>query len=99
MRVRVDGVDVKTLRSTVDQARDKVGEGVVVVGGVNEGKVTLIVAVSKGLTDRFQAGKLVQAVMPLVGGRGGGKPDMAQGGGSDPGGLDEALEEVKKLIS
>ncbi len=99
MRVRVDGVDVNTLRTTVDQARDKVGEGVVVVGGFNEGKVTLIVAVSKGLTDRFQAGKLVQAVMPLVGGRGGGKPEMAQGGGTDPKGLDQALEEVRTLIS
>ncbi|MCP4009943.1 MAG: alanine--tRNA ligase, partial [Proteobacteria bacterium] len=99
MRVRIDGVDVNTLRTTVDQARDKVGEGVVVVGGFNEGKVTLIVAVSKGLTDRFQAGKLVQAVMPLVGGRGGGKPEMAQGGGTDPKGLDQALEEVRTLIS
>jgi len=98
MRLRVDGVDVNTLRSTVDQARDKVGEGVVVVGGANDGKVTLIVAVSKALTDRFQAGKLVQAVMPLVGGRGGGKPEMAQGGGTDPAGLDKALEEVRNLI-
>ncbi len=98
MRLRVDGVDVNTLRLTVDQARDKVGEGVVVVGGSNEGKVTLIVAVSKSLTDRFQAGTLIQAVMPLVGGRGGGKPEMAQGGGTDPEGLDKALEEVKTLI-
>jgi alanyl-tRNA synthetase len=99
MQIRVDGVDVNTLRSTVDQARDKVGEGVVVVGGSNEGKATLIVAVSKGLTDRFQAGKLVQAVMPLVGGRGGGKPEMAQGGGTDPAGLDKALQEVRTLIA
>ena len=99
MQVRIDGVDVSTLRSTVDQARNKVGEGVVVVGGSNEGKVTLIVAVSKGLTDRFQAGRLVQAVMPLVGGRGGGKPEMAQGGGTDPEGLDKALEEVRTLIA
>ena len=99
MSLRVDGVDVRTLRSTVDQARDKVGEGVVVVGGANEGKVTLIVAVSKSLTDRFQAGKLIQAVMPMVGGRGGGKPEMAQGGGTDPEGLDKALKEVKTLIA
>jgi alanyl-tRNA synthetase len=99
MRVRVDGVDVNTLRSTVDQARNKVGEGVVVVGGFHDGKVTLIVAVSKELTERFQAGKLVQAVMPLVSGRGGGKPEMAQGGGTDPKGLDQALEEIKTLIA
>jgi len=99
MRVRIDGVDVNTLRSTVDQARDKVGEGVVVVGGFNDGKVTIIVAVSKGLTDRFKAGQLIQNIMPMVGGRGGGKPEMAQGGGVDPEGLDKALEEVKVLIS
>lgn len=99
MRVRVDGVDVNTLRSTVDQARDKVGEGVVAVGGYNDGKVTIIVAVSKGSTDRFKAGQIIQKIMPLVGGRGGGKPEMAQGGGSDPKGLDQALEEVKVIIS
>ena len=69
------------------------------VGGVNAGKVTVIVAVAKSLTDRFQAGKLIQAVMPLVGGRGGGKPEMAQGGGSDPSGLDKALEEVKATLA
>ncbi len=99
MRVRVDGVDVNTLRTTVDQARNKVGDGVVAVGGVNDGKVTVIVAVAKSITDRFQAGKLIQAVMPLVGGRGGGKPEMAQGGGSDPAGLDKALEEVRKQLA
>lgn len=99
MRVRIDGVDVKTLRSTVDQARDKVGEGIVVVGGHNDGKVTIIVSVSKTMTERFKAGQIIQKIMPLVGGRGGGKPEMAQGGGSDPDGLDQALEEVKTIIS
>ncbi|MEE9446557.1 MAG: DHHA1 domain-containing protein, partial [Arenicellales bacterium] len=99
MLLRIDGMDIGTLRSTVDQARDKIGEGVVVVGGVNEGKVTIIVAVSKGLTKQFQAGKIIQHIMPLVGGRGGGKPDMAQGGGSDPEGLGKALLEVKALMS
>ncbi len=99
MRVRIDGVDVSTLRSTVDQARDKVGEGIVVVGGHSDGKVTIIVAVSKSLTSRFKAGQIIQAIMPMVGGRGGGKPEMAQGGGSDPAGLDQALEQVKTLIA
>ena len=98
MRLRVDGVDVNTLRSTVDQARNSIGEGVVAVGGVHEAKVTIIVAVSKGLTAQFQAGKLIQKAMPLVGGRGGGKPEMAQGGGSDPAGLDKALDEVRSQL-
>ena len=98
MRVRMDGVDVKTLRSTIDQAKNKMGEGVVAVGGVSEDKVTIIVAVTKGLTERFKAGQIIQQIMPIVGGRGGGKPEMAQGGGSDPAGLDAALDEVRVLL-
>ncbi len=98
MRVRIDGVDVKTLRSTVDQAKNKVGEGVVAVGCVSEDKVTIIVAVTKGLTDRFKAGQIIQQIMPIVGGRGGGKPEMAQGGGSIPAGLDAALDEVRTIL-
>jgi len=99
MQIRINGVDVNTLRSTVDQARDKAGEGVVVVGGYNDGKVTIIVAVSKSLTGRFKAGQIIQSIMPMVGGRGGGKPEMAQGGGSDPEGLDKALASVKEIIA
>ena len=98
MRIRVDGVDVQTLRTTVDQARDKLGEGVVVVGGHHEGKVTIIVAVTKSLTEQYKAGQIIQQIMPIVGGRGGGKPEMAQGGGDDPAGLDKALDEVRALL-
>jgi alanyl-tRNA synthetase len=98
MRIRVDGVDVKTLRTTVDQARDKLNEGVVVVGGHHENKVTIIVAVTKSLTGRYKAGQIIQHIMPIVGGRGGGKPEMAQGGGDDPAGLDKALDEVRQLL-
>ncbi|MEA3291706.1 MAG: alanine--tRNA ligase-related protein, partial [Pseudomonadota bacterium] len=94
MAVRQDGVDAKAMRATIDRCKEKIGSGVVVVGGEREGKVTLIAGVSKDLLKRCHAGKLIQEIVPLVGGRGGGKPDMAQGGGTDAGGLDKALEQV-----
>jgi alanyl-tRNA synthetase len=91
---RLDGLDPEGLRSVVDTLRDRLGSGIICLGSVADGKVSLVASVSKDLTKRFQAGKLVQEVAKLVGGGGGGRPDLAQAGGKDPGKLDEALGAV-----
>jgi len=91
---RIDGLDPEALRGVVDTLRDRLGSGVVCVGSVVDGKVNLVAAVTKDLTKRFQAGKLIQVVAAAVGGRGGGRPDLAQAGGPDAGRLDEALASV-----
>jgi alanyl-tRNA synthetase len=89
---RIDGLDAEGLRSVADTLRTRLGSGVVCVGSVLDGKVNLIAAVTKDLTSRFPAGKLVQEVAKAVGGGGGGRPDLAQAGGKDPARLDAALE-------
>ena len=72
--------------------------GVVVLGGVNNGAVALVATVSKDLTKQVQAGKIIQGIAPLVGGKGGGRPDNARGGGKDASQLDAALAKVKSLL-
>ena len=91
---RYDGVAVKGLRVMLDGLRDKLGSGVVVIGGVYEGKVTLLAGVTRDLVDTHHAGRLVSVLAPMVGGKGGGKADMAQGGGNDTSALDAALAAV-----
>ncbi len=95
---RVDGVDKAQMRDLVDQLRGKLGSGVVVLGAAANGKVTLIVGVTRDLTGRLQAGKVVGALAPLVGGRGGGRPDLAEAGGSDVGALDAALAKAAGVV-
>ncbi len=95
---RVDGVDKAQMRGLVDQLRGKLGSGVVVLGAAAEGKVTLIVGVTKDLTGQLQAGKVVGALAPLLGGRGGGRPDLAEAGGSDVGALDGALAKAAGVV-
>jgi alanyl-tRNA synthetase len=89
---RIDGLDADGLRSVADTLRTRLGSGVVCVGSVLDGKVNLIAAVTKDLTARFPAGKVIQEVAKAVGGGGGGRPDLAQAGGKDPARLDAALE-------
>ncbi len=89
---RIDGLDSDGLRAVADTLRDRLGSGIVSVGSVVDGKVNLIAAVTKDLTKRFQAGKLIQEMAKVVGGRGGGRPDLAQAGGPDAARLDAALE-------
>jgi alanyl-tRNA synthetase len=96
---RVDGLDAEGLRAVADTLRDRLGSGVVCVGSVADGKVSLIAAVTKDLTKRFQAGRIIQAVAEAVGGRGGGRPDLAQGGGTEPDKLDGALDLVYDLVA
>jgi alanyl-tRNA synthetase len=95
---RLDGLDPEGLRSVVDTLRDRLGSGVIVLGSVVDNKVNLVSSVSKDLTGRFSAGKLVQELAKMVGGGGGGRPDLAQAGGKDPSKLDEALRSVDRLI-
>ncbi|HEY7956561.1 MAG TPA: alanine--tRNA ligase, partial [Polyangia bacterium] len=95
---RTDVADPKALREVADQLRAKIGSGVVVLGGAGDGKVSLVAAVSADLVGRVHAGKIIGEVARIVGGKGGGKPDLAQGGGTDAAKLDEALEAVYGLI-
>ncbi|HCP44871.1 MAG TPA: alanine--tRNA ligase [Deltaproteobacteria bacterium] len=95
----VEGADARELRQHGDSLLDRLGSGVVVLGSRDGGKATLIVKVSKDLCDRVPAGKLVGQLAELVGGRGGGRPDMAQAGGRNPEGLPGALEKSYELVS
>ncbi len=96
---RVDADDRDALREAADRFRDRVGSGVVVLGSVAEGKVLLVSMVTKDLTKSFSAGNIVKEIAKIVGGSGGGRPDMAQAGGTDPSRLDEALEKVFDLVA
>jgi len=96
---RVDGVDKAQMRDLVDQLRAKLGSGIVVLGAAHEGRVTLIAGVTKDLTTRIQAGKLVSTLAPMVGGKGGGRPDLAEAGGSNTLALDPTLAEVPTVVA
>jgi alanyl-tRNA synthetase len=95
---RVDNLERGQLRTLVDNLRSKLGSGVVVVGSAQDGKVALIVGVTKDLTDRLPAGKVIAPIAERVGGKGGGRPDMAEAGGKDPGQLDAALADVYAVV-
>jgi alanyl-tRNA synthetase len=96
--LRADGLERGQLRTLVDNLKQKLGEGVVVLASAQpEGKVALIAGVTPGLTKRIQAGKLVGAVAKLVGGSGGGKPEIAEAGGKDQSQIDAALQAAPKL--
>jgi len=96
---RVDSLDRGQLRTLVDNLRNKLGSGIVVLGSAQEdGKVALIAGVTKDLTDRLPAGKIISLLAPKVGGKGGGKPDIAEGGGSDVSALSSALASAPDVI-
>jgi alanyl-tRNA synthetase len=90
----MDGADVTSLRETMDKLKDKLGTAAIVLASVLEGKVSLIAGVTKDATGKVKAGELVNFVAQQVGGKGGGRPDMAQAGGTDPSGLPNALAAV-----
>ncbi|HVH86879.1 MAG TPA: alanine--tRNA ligase [Terriglobales bacterium] len=95
---RVDNLERNQMRTLVDNMRNKLGSGVVVLGSVQDGKVALIVGVTKDLTQRVQAGKIIAEVAKKVGGKGGGRPDLAEAGGSEPGALDSALKSSVEVV-
>jgi len=94
----VEGVSGKDLRDIADKLKDKLGSAVVVLAAVSGDKVSLVAGVTKDLTDQYQAGKILNHVAQQVGGKGGGRPDMAQGGGTQPENIGSALSSVKDLI-
>jgi alanyl-tRNA synthetase len=95
---RVDNLERAQMRTLVDQLRDKLGSGVVVLGSATNGNVALIVGVTKDLTSRIQAGKVIGKVAEKVGGKGGGRPDLAEAGGKNPEALDAALAEAYDVV-
>jgi alanyl-tRNA synthetase len=95
---RVDNLERTQLRTLVDQMRDKIGSGVVVLGSASNGNVALIVGVTKDLTSRVQAGKVIGPVAQRVGGKGGGRPDLAEAGGKDASALDAALDAAYGVV-
>jgi len=98
LATRADNLERTQLRTLVDNLRNKLGSGVVVMGSVADGRVALVVGVTKDLTSRVQAGKIIAEVAKKVGGSGGGRPDMAEAGGKDPAALDAALAESYGVV-
>jgi alanyl-tRNA synthetase len=99
LAVKVDAMDAATQRELAEKLRDKLGDAVVLVGTVNGPKASLVLTVSKSLTDRYKAGELIKTVASHVGGSGGGRPDMAQAGGANVDKLDDALASLYSAIS
>jgi alanyl-tRNA synthetase len=98
LAVAIDGADVASLRGTMDQLKSTLKSAAIVLASVDSGKVTLIAGVTADLTAKVKAGELVNHVAVQVGGKGGGRPDMAQAGGTDPAGLPKALESVTTFV-
>jgi alanyl-tRNA synthetase len=94
----LDGADAKTLRDTMDKLKDRLKSAAIVLGAVQDGKVSLIAGVTADLTAKLKAGELVNFVAQQVGGKGGGRPDMAQAGGTEPSKLPVALQSVKSWV-
>jgi alanyl-tRNA synthetase len=94
----VPAEDVKQLRELADSLKERLGSGILALGADIDGKATLLVAVSKDLTDRFKAGELIREIAPIVGGSGGGKPELAQAGGSKPENLQQALDRIYAVL-
>ena len=98
LAARLDDVDPKALRDTVDRLKQRLGTAVVVIGSAADGKVRLAAGVSENLLARIKAGNLINSIAEQVGGRGGGRPDFAQAGGSQPENLDGALSSVQEWV-
>jgi len=96
---KVSGLEKGALRGLSDSLRDRLQRGVVVLAADNEGKVQLLVSVTKDLTERVKAGQLVKELAPIVGGGGGGRPDFAEAGGKDPARIDEMLARARELVT
>ena len=98
LATKLEGADAKTLRETIDKLRDKLKSAVIVLGSSESGKVTLIAGVTPDLTKELKAGELVNFVAGQVGGKGGGRPDMAQAGGTEASALPGALDSVPDWV-
>jgi alanyl-tRNA synthetase len=98
LAAKIDGADVRSLREAMDQLKSKLGSCVIVLASVQEGKVMLVAGVSKDLLAHMKAGEIAGLVAEQVGGRGGGRADFAQAGGTQPENLDAALSGVESLV-
>jgi alanyl-tRNA synthetase len=96
---RVAGLEKTALRALTDSLRDRLKRGVVVIAAENDGKVQLLISVTKDLTDRVKAGQLVKELAPIVGGGGGGRPDFAEAGGKDASKIDELLSAARDAVT
>ncbi|MDH3993308.1 MAG: DHHA1 domain-containing protein, partial [Gammaproteobacteria bacterium] len=99
LAANVDGADAKSLRDTLDQCKNKLGSAIILLSAVNDDKIALTAGVTKDLTDRVKAGDLMREFAQRLGGKGGGRPDMAQGGGADVQALPEVLKAVPEWVS
>ena len=99
LAANVEGADAKSLRDTLDQCKNKLGSAVILLSAVTDNKIALTAGVTKDLTDRVKAGDLMREFAGRLGGKGGGKPDMAQGGGADVEALPEVLKAVPEWVS
>jgi alanyl-tRNA synthetase len=99
LAAKLEGADAKTLRDTMDKLKDKLKTAAIVLAAVNDGKVSLIAGVTADTTSKVKAGELVNFVALQVGGKGGGRPDMAQAGGTNPAGLPKALQGVAAWVA
>lgn len=99
INAKIDNYDAKALRVAVDNLKVRISSAIIVLGSVTDGKVTLIASVSKDLVGKIKAGDLIREVASYVGGKGGGRPDMAQAGGTNPEGLDKAISAVDALVT
>jgi alanyl-tRNA synthetase len=98
LAVKLDDLDIKSLRNLNDQIKSKLDSGILVLASVSGGKISLITSVTKDLTPQYHAGNLMKELTQKLGGKGGGRPDMAQGGGSNIEALDESMEWVKTWV-
>jgi alanyl-tRNA synthetase len=98
LTAHLDGADSNTLRDTLDQLKNKLGTAAIVLASADAGKVKLIAGVTKDLTAKVKAGELVNIAAAEVGGKGGGRPDMAQAGGSNPAAIPQALEAARNWL-
>jgi alanyl-tRNA synthetase len=99
LAVALEGVDGKSLRDTLDQLKNKLGSAVILLATAEGDKVSLVAGVTKDLTGDYKAGDLMRTVAAIVGGKGGGRPDMAQGGGTKPATIPQALEAAKRWVA
>ena len=99
LSARIDGTDVPTMKTTLDQLKDKLGSAVIMLAAETEGKVTLLAGVTKDLIGKVKAGDIVKECAPYVDGRGGGKPEMAQAGGKNAEGIPQALEAFSAMVA
>src|SRR5690606_31510738 len=98
LALNLEGADSKSLRDSVDQFKNKLGQAVVLLAAVEDGKVALVAGVTQNITGRIKAGDLMRYVAEQLGGKGGGRPDMAQGGGTNLAALDSALASVAPWV-